>query len=60
MDSIIKVLFRREVRPLVFGVKKAVYKSYLLREDAENAFNRTLARNAVHTFANREEAAGGA
>ena len=53
------MFFRLQVRPLVFGVSKAVYKSYRLREDAENAFNRTLARNAVHTFANRDEAAGG-
>lgn len=48
---------RLEVGPNVYGVSKAIYKTYRLRADAEAAFNRTLARGAVHVYASREEAA---
>lgn len=47
------------VGPAVIGVSKAVYKAYRFRHDAQAAYDRTLARHAVHVFANREEAAGG-
>lgn len=47
------------VGPIVNGVSKAVYKSYLHLEDAQDAFDRTLARQAVHVFADRREGAGG-
>ena len=41
------------------GVSQAVFKAYRERQDAVNAYNRAVARNAIRQFAQRDEATHG-
>ena len=50
---------RDVVKAATHRVSQAIFKSYRLREDAENAYNRALARNAVRHYTHPDEAPRG-
>ena len=47
------------VRAATMGVKQAVFKAYRYRRDAQDAFDRALARQATRQYMHPEEAAHG-